>query len=227
MGTFQKKFYKKATRTKKPFKKPKLPIRHQIADVAYKGYSTAMWIKNLINVEKKSIDNLSQYPVDWTGVQQVINVPTLGTADTSRIGDSILNKKIVYRGMVQRSIIGTPVDSILRIILIRDKANIIGNIDRLLQYHTSVFGVHSPKSDDDMYNSKILYDQKFILTQSDPIKTFDIQISDLNDHTHFEHSTTNIKTGAYKLFVLSNADPAALNHKPSITWVSRFYYIDN
>lgn len=200
-GQNTRKYAKRVTRKVRPPPKPKKPLQYKIADVAYKGFKTAMWIKNLINVEHKNHDTgISGAAITYTGTVYTLNAPPQGSTDITRNGDSLLNKKISIRGFLGRDTI----DVIYRIVIILDKQNIISTVADYFEHNADYRAPFSPKKDDNRYKTQKIYDNSFALTSSDPIKNFIIDLTELNNHTHFNHGSTTIANNAYKLLVVNN-----------------------
>lgn len=210
---------RKRKTTRKVAPKPKLPMRYQVADTAFKAYQAAMYVKNLINVEKKHFDTQTSYNPDWNGATATLNVPGAGTGDSQRIGDSILNKSIHVSGTIHTA--GANVT--VRVILIFDKQNKIANLADLLEYTGTVYATMSPFNKDNSREFRVLSDRIHESDAYHPLLHFSISKTGLDNHTQFEAGTTNINSGAYKIFYVS----ARTTNVPLLDVVSRFKYIDN
>lgn len=214
-GVYRRKTYRKS----KVAPKPKLPMRYQVADTAYKAYKAAMYVKNLINVEKKHLDIQTTINPDWDGDYFVLNVPPAGTGDSQRIGDSILNKSFAISATIHTN--GANV--VVRTILIWDKQNKINTLSDLIEFTGSVYSVLSPFNKDNSREFRVLSDRVHESDAHHPLVYFSHAKSHLDNHTQFEAGTTNINSGAYKFFILCARNTSV----PIVDIVSRFTYIDN
>lgn len=221
MGRTVKRYRKKFNKVKQP-PKPKESTFQKVTRVAYDGYKAAMWVKNLINVEHKSLDNTINSQISYDGFVSIINVPPQGITDHQRVGDSILNKQFRIRGWLQRQ----GADTMVRMIIIKDKQNTVTTTADYFQSTGTIYSPFEYKKEDNMFQSKKLYDELYCLTTDENAKVFDVKLNDLDDHTTFDNATTTITTNAYKIIFISDQVPSS-GTEPTVTYRSRFDYIDN
>lgn len=212
--------YKRTYRRKpRAVAKPTLPMKYRIADTAEKAYKTAMYVKNLINVEKKHYDYDQTITPNYTGSITTINNPDAGTTDITRIGDSILNKSIEYKGYSMRN----GADALVRVLLIWDKQNTVATVADCLDKTGSGYAPLCSIKKDNFRQFRILYDNTHTVSTYRPLHQFSISLKNLDTHTQFEAATTAINSGAYKLLVISNLNA----NVPNVFTSRRFQYIDN
>lgn len=210
---------RKNYRKKNPVAKPKKPARYVVADTAYKAWKTAMYVKNLINVEKKHYDFTQSGGRDWNGTITIINNPAQGLTDSMRVGDSILNKSLNISGVVSYG--GST--AIARVMIIWDKQNKITLPIDALEVVGNQFAVFSPKRKDNKREFRVLYDRLFTVDSQKLQVLYNVDFKNLDTHTQFDNGTTTINSGAYKVIFIS--DVAA--GQPNINQYRRFEYIDN
>ncbi len=202
-------------------KKPALPVRYQVADIAYKGYKTAMWLKNLVNTEQKFFDIDLTHSLTWTGTIIDINDPGQGVTDQLRIGDSILNKSLTIRTYSTFDTVAT----VVRIMVIRDKQDTISTVSEVLEDTGTTLSVCSPLKKDNKKQFSVKYDRTFTVDAQHPLVIADFTLNNIDDHTQFQNGTTTINSGAYKFIAISNS--AVAGGTPTFRGLSRHLFIDN
>ena len=210
---------KKKQRALVPYKKPAVPMRYKVADMAYKGFKAAMTLKKLINVEFKHVDFNATISPDFNGTLHFLNDSGQGTSDTTRVGDSILNKHTSIRGKIARG----SLNCVVRIIIFKDKTNIM-TTPTLLQDTGSVFSPLSMRDRDHRKNYTIIKDITYSLDSERPQLAFDYEF-DNNDHTKFEAGSLTINTNSYRVLFISDQVGGA--SAPIITYTRRHSFVDN
>lgn len=200
-------------------RKPKKPMRYQVADIAYKGLKTALWVKKLINVEFKFVDFQTTLNVDYNGVFQFLNDSAQGDADNQHNGDSILNKHITMRGMIFRN----GEDAVTRIIVFKDKANSITASTELLVQSGTVYAPFGMREKDYRDRYTVVSDTTYSVTSNDPQAVFHIELP-LETHTKFLGATNTITSNAYRFLVISNKVTTNL---PVLEYCRRASFVDN
>lgn len=184
--------------------------------LAKAAYSTANFVKDMVNIEYKThmLDPIGPLPIDSTGAVMELVAESNGAAyfpgisqgdgNDQRIGDSIKLQRCVFRGTLVKHSSATV--SLVRVILFRGKAEdgkvyTVGDI-----LGTGAAGAHtvySSKDEDNKYNTKILYDELFIL---DSVKSQYVEFNwnkELNWHTRYVAASNVIAEGGLNLLMFS------------------------
>lgn len=187
--------------------------------MAKKALSVATRVAGLVNAEAKDYYvNQGSFFTNYSGNTVSLNGGiTAGSNDGQRTGDSIKMKVLTLRGTLTRA----GADCVVRVMIIDDKQNVI-NQGNLLQYVGSSAVVNSPKQDDLYYDSRILYDQKFVIDTNNPIRMFKIVLP-IELHTKYDNSTNAIQNNALKFISYSNINAST----PAVEFVSKLTYMDN
>jgi len=183
-----------------------------------KGYKK---IKDMVNVEYKEHSSFSTGSViNYSGIQFILNTIAQGSANGQRDGDSLKLQRLTLRGAVQLNAAGQ--ETLVRMIIINDKNNIISSPSTLLTYNGSNLACFGNKQDENKYETKILYDRMIKVSNQSPITPFKINLP-LNFHTNYTAGSSVINNGALKLIFLSNVNVSA----PSTSFLYQLSYTDN
>lgn len=143
---------------------------------------------------------------------------TQGAGNNDRIGDSIKLQRLVFRGLFQKTSTGTIAS--IRCMLFKGKS------EEGVSYVTSdileSLSVYSGKNEANRYNSKIIYDEVFVV---DTIKSGHVELDwniPLNWHCQFEPGSTNVSNGGLWMLILTSA----ATNQPQWDGVFRISYTD-
>lgn len=151
-------------------------------------------------------------------------VSTQGTTTTTRVGNKIYLSSIQLKGILA---LNTLSSAIFRIIMIRDKSDVIG-IGDILQYYSvgdQNVAVMSPYNRDHKLDYKVLFDKLYYMnsvkstTSGFKIKKKLKCVCRLND-------ADAVQNNQIKLFVVSSTTTGA-GTKPFFSIMSRIYYTDD
>lgn len=188
---------------------------------AKQALKTAKWVAALVNAESKYDDTtVQQVPVSYDGTITTLANPSQGDTAIQRNGDSIKLQHLSLRGYFYDA----GANSQVRLMCIHDKQNTVNTIGDLLQVANQENVVHSPKNEDNKYQTKVLYDNKWSVYSEKPVVPFEVQLP-LGFHTNFSGGTTTIKDGALKLAFCSSTVSGGTN--PGMSYYSRVTYLDN
>lgn len=217
---YKKTYGKRKTNYKKRYRRKN--TQNGWVGMAKKALKTASYVAKLVNSEFKE-DNTSTVggTCNWNGVITTLCNPGQGVSANQREGDSIKMKNLTLRGDVYR----TNVDCVVRIIIYLDKENTIATGADLLQITGSGLVLHSPKNEDNKYQSKILHDKTYTLTNAQKVITTYEWVYKIEQHVHFQSGSTTIKDGALKIAYFSNIVPGV--NEPGFNFYSTVSYVDN
>lgn len=215
-------YYKKGYKKKRYYKKKRMPI----SSYALKTAKKALRKVNIMNkaTELKFVDlsfsRITDMPA--TGFLTILNTVPIGTGDNNRIGDKIFCKSVQIRFELNRG----NQDSIIRMIVIRDKANTVLNSD-VLEYsgNDDAFVPLNPYRRDTKYDYKVLMDKRFIVSNVERniyFKSYNIK---LNCLTQFATASNIIEHNAIKILFFTDAF-GAVTWDPTIYFMSRLYFTD-
>lgn len=208
-------------KTKPPMRKPKVPIRYQVADTAYKAYKGAQYLRGLINVERKHFDTNIAMLAGYGGAQYYLNHMVQGSTDITRNGDSILAKSINITGVIKNNSAGLP--STLRLLVIRDNNDTMSTSD-LLEYQGTKYVTFAPFKKDKVKRFIVHYDKLFTTDDTNnKYIPFTINLTSLDKHTMYDVGTSNINLNAYKLYIYNSTNV----NGPDLDIVTRFTFYDN
>jgi len=165
-------------------------------NIAKKAFKTAKWVAGLVNAEKKTY---YREVVGITGTSagtswNVIEIPQ-GDSSNSRNGDSVKVKNLHLTGSFTRN--GS--DETVRMLVVLDKQNTL-NATTLLRTPTNAqMIVYQPKSEDQFYHSKLLYDKCYNVNTYKPEFKFNIKLK-INEHINYNSGSTTVNTNAIKVF---------------------------
>lgn len=221
--------YRKKRRTKhKRFRKPKKPMRYQVADMAYSGYKLAKRIWDVVNVEYKYHDtSLNSSEINYSGTLTLLNDPAQGDTDLTRDGDSIKNQNLTVDVMISHH---STQAQVARFLIVWDKQGSVSGVDTILDstYTGSVLAPLARKDRDDRFKTRILYDSGALdLPPSTTSRAYTLRTINLpiNMHTQFEAGTTTINTG--RLYFLHIGSRNTASNNATMYMVSRVTYTDN
>lgn len=162
--------------------------------------------------EKKHTDlNIGGTDVDWDGTEATLNLIAQGTEDTDRIGDKCTMTSCRIH---LRLLLNGRADACFRIILMYDKQDQYSSIIDFLQVVGTSAVVTSAYNVDLRNQFIILYDKRFILNDGDRRQRLVNIDRKLNKLVKFNAGTTDLESGALKLFVMSaNADTAPAEYE--------------
>lgn len=182
-------------------------------------------LKSMLNVEyKENYASLTSTSVDFAGAITTLNQISQGDADGTRDGDSLKMINLSIRGYTR--INGISGDVLSRIIIFLDPQNVITSPNEVLATVGSTLAPLSPKSYDNRFRTKILYDKVFKLDPNySPQQYFKFALA-INKHTQFNAGTTTITSNALKVLLISDVDSAA-SPKAKTSFTYRLTYVDN
>lgn len=226
---YRKRLPKRGKRISNPYrKKGKWTAQDftRYAGYAYTAYKTAKYLKQLVNVEEKVHDYASiAGTFDYNGTIHTLNAPAQGDGDTTRDGDSMKNQSV---GLKIQFTANAAADHNVRMIIFWDKQNTVSAGSDLLEITGTSDAPYSFKKHDTRFESKVLYDVRFVLSANSPesgkFHLIDIPYIKLNKHTQFNAGTTTINTGALKLLVICGGVTTNL---PTVSVYSRLKFTDN
>ncbi len=164
--------------------------------------------------------------IDNVGQISVLNNPAQGDTDSTRDGDSIMNKWIDLRGYITINTGATDQVNVVRFLLLWDKQVTIGNAGDVLESVGNVNAPTSPYKHDRRHQFMVLEDFTVSLAQngSSGIKKIRI-IHKLNKKTQFNSASTTINTGCLNLVMITDEPTGGL--RPNFVFRSRVHFLDN
>lgn len=219
----------------------------EVANMARSAYKIGRVLLGELNVEYKLIENqvLGLLP-DWAGAtafsNSVVNYCSQGQTDTTRSGDSIKIQNLMLRGFIAagNSILTFTNPTFVRCVVYWQKntdvitgvfPSGVGTQDGILDFYLKGTGaagalaINAPKDYDLDATSTILYDKTWTISSSTPYHIFNKLIK-INRHTQYENNSTSIASGVLRVAFLSNQSNAVAT-RPTVSWASRTYFIDN
>lgn len=189
--------------------------------VGYELYRDVQKLKDMVNVEYKEINTqLGNDPITYFGTNNPLNLIPQGVGNGQRTGDSVKLQTLTLRGAINLNAAGQ--EGLVRLIILNDKNNIISAPSILL---TDVGGPLAPfgnKQEDNKYETKILKDMTFKVSNQNPITPFKLVLP-LNYHTKYTAGTTGIDNGMLRLIFISSI----LTNPPTVSWKAQLSYTDN
>lgn len=229
---------------KKPQRKTRLPVKKQIpwkqmAGIASSAIDAAgsipgpvglvarglSMVKKLVNVEcKTNTVAPGALGVVSTGVVTPLTLLAQGVTDVTRIGNSILSKRISIRGYVDQNASATATR--YRIMLILDKDNAQGTAPtpaQILQNLTPNSHLNLNSTD----RFVVLHSERGALSiNGERTRLFEIQKDLSNLHIKYDGTAADQASAAENhLYLFAISDEATNN--PSYTFESRFCFYDN
>lgn len=187
------------------------------------------WLKK--NIEFKFKDTAAS-AVD-AGIAGVITPLTLmiqNDTESGRDGQEVTARRIAIRGVI-KNINGTPVDTIVRIILFR-QINNVGFVLPLISSVLAITGtpdiVNSWRNMQDKNNTKVMFDTTFTMdTLTHSLIPFKLMYR-LNHTAKYKGATAivgNIVTNGLFLVVVSQVTSGA--NAPTVDFEARYSYVDS
>lgn len=190
---------------------------------ASKALKLAMYMKGMINCEKKYADIAYSGGIDYNGAINLITNIAQGSDVGNRDGNSILVRSLNFKQVWR--IVGTT-DTNVRTIIFLDTQNTgsAPTVSDVLQAIGTVTAPLSPLQVDHLTRYKILGDYKFILSVNDKSSREIARYMKLYFHEKF---TGPLATDIYKnaLYVLNISDKIA--SVPTVEAYHRLGYYDN
>lgn len=197
--------------------------------VAQRGVSLGLKALSMLNTEDKYFDtSATSVNATTTGSLYVLNIPVQGTAQTNRVGQSVKNKSIYIRYLIDHNATAGTTPQYLRIIVFKDKqAN--GALPALTDLLDSV-AITSPRKLEKAKRFHIYCDDQIYVSQNDRAGHLGKCFIDLKDgqDDHTEYSANagaigDISTNAYYFLIFSNQS----TNYPVFSYQSRIRFIDN
>lgn len=197
-------------------------------ELARAAYSTANYLKDVINTEYKdyTLDiqpagfNTAGTIWDFVGdVGPVFPGITQGVTSEERTGDSVKLQRLAFRGMIIKHSSATV--TICRVILFKGKSE--DGVPYQITDILETSDVFSHKSDPRRYDTTILYDEVFVL---DSVKSQYVEFDwdrELNWHTQFLPGLPKVANEGLYLLVLSSEPTNA----PILRGMARLSYTDS
>lgn len=209
-------------------KRPRLSKAQHIAEVAVKGFKAAMFVKNLINSEKKYVTVfLKNHNTNYNGFIDNLFTTTRGTAGVgNRIGTSILLKTVTIRGFVKIS--DNNSNQIIRLIIFRDHCNTITTPAQYLEDIGDIDAVLSLRQHDSRFNTTKVYDKTFVMDSArNKIQTFQHTFNNINKHVQYDVSGggDTITHNAFKVILITTTSTST--DSPIMNFLTHVTYIDN
>lgn len=191
---------------------------------AKKALDLALYIKGMVNCEKKYKDTTATGAIDYNGSIDLLSGIAQGNDDDGRSGDSILVRSDNFK--LEWAVNATAGITTARTIIFYDNKNIgtAPTVSQILQSVGSVFSVHSPLNRDSNGRFKILMDKTVTLNINGQASKNINKFLKLYFHQKFTGpNTTDISDKA--LYMLNICDQAV--NTPTITMYNRMGYYDN
>ncbi len=205
----------------------------------YRKRKRGSYLKRQVSKNKRQLKNIARAieykffdkdhaasSMDTTGETDVINAMVLGDNVNTREGNKILMKRITVRGLIL-NINGTPVDTIVRLVIFRAKNQNNANQTILLLTQDGPGNINTMMRHEHYKRFQVLADKTFALdTTAHSIIPFYFthKCNVVCQYSANTGATTDIEDGAYYVgFWGSNAASA---NTPTITFSSRCSYLD-
>lgn len=190
--------------------------------LAYKALGLARKVADAVNVEYKFKDVNNVVNPDYNGsIVSPLTSITQGVAGNgNRIGDSLKVQRLTFRAFLSHN----ASDCQVRIIWYWDDQNKTSVPSDVLNSIGTAYAPLSAKTYDKRFQTKILYDKRFMLgPNAYPTKEVSFNMP-INRHTNYDTGAATIETGALKLLIVSNLVTTNL---PIVTYTYRISYTDN
>lgn len=206
-------------------KTPWYSKRYSVGQMAKKAWSTAKYVKSLINVEKKFCDITSGGTTSSTGAVFCANLLALGTTYNTRTGISVKSKSWLFRLTLARAVANTSPINIVRLILFIDNENqsALPAASDVLESVT----MESPLNHLNGSRFRILSDRHITMslngTEGRSVEIY----KSLSHHMKYNNGNTgtitDIREGS--IFFLLVTDQAS--NQPAFQYYSRLRFVDN
>lgn len=215
----------------------------EVANMARSAYKIGRVLLGELNVEYKLIENKVEGLLpDWTGAttfsNSLVNTCSQGQTDTTRSGDSIKIQNLMLRGFVSsgNSILTFTNPTFVRCVVYWQKntdvitqvfPSLVDTQNGILDFYLKglPLATNAPKDYDLDSTTTILYDKTWTISSNEPYHIFNKLIK-INRHTQYENNTNVISSGALRVAFLSNQSNAVTT-RPTVSWATRVYFIDN
>lgn len=171
---------------------------------ADKALKIALGLKKQLNAEVKRYEYGTFNPnLDQSATTSflLMNAIPQGITDVTRIGDSLKVLKFELNGHIGWN--AASVAQVVRLVVFWDKQATVSTATRLLDNVGTSYVVDAPKAYDSRFETRTLYDQRFILSANDPVRLVRIKIP-VGLHTQYSAGTGTILTGALRLAMFSD-----------------------
>lgn len=214
----------KLKRGRRKTSKPWYKRKYNALQLAQKAASGVMYLKGLVNAEKKFHDVSVNAAVSWNGSINHITAIAGGSGENQRNGNSIFARYVSLRGVVNSD--PAAAVSTVRMLVIIDKDSDSGTptFNEILGGAGTIFAPFANINDDNRRRFKVLTTKLMTFSnagqQSIPFKAY----IPLKHHVRWNSSTsTDIDKGhVYVVFVSTVA-----TNTPSMVLQSRVAYYDN
>jgi len=195
-------------------------LRSQRAKDKGKNRQIARVVKSMLNssYEIKAYDTAISSTIDNTGSFTDLLVPSSGTLNYQRIGNSVSLKKLIVRCNF------TVADSsnILRMVLLRWHPSSTSDVPQVAELLNSTSNPLAMYIIQKPSRFKVIYDQIITVDTYNPIKSLDFEL-DLNGKVSFD---TGVTTGSEHLYLFLQSDSGAASHPLFNYYGSVLYYDD-
>ncbi len=186
------------------------------------------WLKKNIEFKFKDTSGVN-VSASLAPVITPLNLTAANDSVDGRTGQEVTARRIAIRGVI-KNINGTPVDTIVRVILFRGiRVNgVIPALSSVLEFATGVRGVLSWRDMADKTNIRVLFDTTFTMdTLTHSLIPFKL-IYKLN-HTAQYTGTTAVIAGmqANGLFFVVLSEVATGANAPTVSFEARYSYVDS
>lgn len=198
--------------------------KYSVSEIATKALQGVNYVRQLINVEKKTHDAQVNSTFDYTGIVNCLTLVPGGSAEQQRNGNSILLKAVAIRGRVALDTIG--VNNSIRIIVFQDLSPNPGSVTpaNLIESTGTIYAPFSPMNTDNRSRFKILSSKLLTLTQSGNANAAFKFYLPVNTHCKWNSATSSdLNKGHIYTLIVSNTATSL----PAVTYMSRVYYYDN
>lgn len=182
-----------------------------------------MWLKSVINVEKKYVDSSVSVAPDTTGGVQLLNGMTLGDTGTTRDGQSVKFIQITYKGAL--TINSSATYTFVRLGFFLDRQPNAGT--------TTINNVYNAVTPNALrvigtgYRYKVIKDMQFALSSQNKQNVYFEKTIKLRFHTRYNTNNAgtvaDIITNALYCFYLSDQ----ATNTPTLSMQVRLRFIDN
>lgn len=205
--------------TKRQFTRRKRTVK--AIDYAVKGAKVAYKLARLANVEKKHLDTdqTAGFQVGTTAVEHDLTNVSQGDGRSQRHGDSVKPMGITIRGAVTMN--SASATTVVRMVIVRGK-----HTNGTNPSYSSTFdgnSVFAPKSWDNRFHTKVLYDRRFNFSNTGSQQQFFTKYIKLYGHINWNEGTTNEEDGGIYIFFLCDKATNTANVK----YHARLTFTDN
>ncbi len=220
---YRRKYVKR--RYRKGSSAPWYKKKYSPMEIASKAYSGVKALRKLVNVEFKKFDlSNSGNTIDLTGSVNHLSGIAQGDTVSSREGNSILAKSLLFRGHLARH--ASASTTIVRFLIVRDNQQIADTTPGMTDVLDPTVStlIFAPLNDVNVGRFTVLHDQTIRLDDATgTLKTFDIYIP-MNKHIRYNStaSTDIQRNGLYAMWCSNEG-----TNLPTNVGFSRLTYVDN